>query len=97
MNYQYEQAKLSPEEITEIYRNIEAKGLSHVYCQACSEEIIPEQARKSSTGLIMCKPCFMCNETDATQAEINQAITEDCPDYFQQLEEARKFWSLRRK
>jgi len=53
MNHQHEEAKLSPEEIAEIYRNMEARGLSHVFCQACSEEMKPEQSRKSSTGLIM--------------------------------------------
>ncbi len=53
MNHQYEEAKLSTEEIAEIYRNMEARGLSHVFCQACSEEMKPEQARKSGTGLIM--------------------------------------------
>jgi hypothetical protein len=56
MNYECEETKLSTEEIAEIYRNMEAKNLSQVYCQACSEEIKPEQARKSSTGLIMCRP-----------------------------------------
>jgi hypothetical protein len=82
MNYQCEEAKLSTEEIAEIYRNMEATGLSHVYCQACSEEMIPEQARKSSMGLIMCRPCYMCNDTDAKQDEIDQAIEEDFPGYF---------------
>ena len=57
MNHQYEEAKLPTEEIAEIYRNMEDKELSHVYCQACSEEMKPEQARRSSTGLIMCRPC----------------------------------------
>ena len=79
MNYQCEEANLSPEEITEIYRNMEEKGLSHVYCQACSEEMKPEQARKSSTGLIMCRP-YMCNDTEATQDEIDQAREEDFPE-----------------
>jgi hypothetical protein len=83
MNHQYEEAKLSTEEITEIYRNMEAKGLSHVYCQACSEEMKPEQARRSATtGLIMCRPCYMCNDTDATQDEIDQALEEDFPGYL---------------
>ena len=58
MNYQCEQAKLSTEEIMEIYRKMEAGGLTSVFCQACSEEMKPEQARKSSTGLIMCRPCY---------------------------------------
>ena len=58
MNYQYEEAKLSQEENAEIYRNMESLGLSHVYCQACSEEMKPEQARKTATGLIMCRPCY---------------------------------------
>ena len=44
MNHQCEEAKLSTEEIAEIYRNMEARGLSHVFCQACSEEMKPEQA-----------------------------------------------------
>jgi formylmethanofuran dehydrogenase subunit E len=82
MNYQYEEAKLSKEEIAEIYRNMEARGLRHVFCQACSEEMNPEQARKSSTGLIMCRPCYLCNDTDATQEEIDQAIEEDFPGYL---------------
>ena len=60
MNYQFEEAKLSAEEIAEIYRNMEIKGLSHVFCQACSEEMKPEKARKSSTGLTTCRPCFLC-------------------------------------
>ena len=38
MNYQCGEARLSPEEISEIYRNMEARGLSHVFCQACSEK-----------------------------------------------------------
>jgi hypothetical protein len=66
MDYQCKEAKLSAEEIVEIYRNMEARGLTHVFCQACSEEMKPEQARKSSTGLIMCRPCYMCNDTEAT-------------------------------
>jgi hypothetical protein len=69
---------LSTEEIEEIHRNMEAKGLSHVFCQACSEEMKPEQARKSaSTGLIICRPCYMCNDRDATQAEIYQTLEEE--------------------
>jgi hypothetical protein len=88
MNYQCEEAKLSPEEITEIYGKMEAKGLSHVYCQACSEEMKPEQARKSSTGLIMCRPCFMCNDTEATQDEIDQALEEDFPGYLASFNQA---------
>jgi hypothetical protein len=51
MNHQYEQAKLAAEEIAEIHRNMKARGLSHVFCQACSEEMKPEQARRS-------KPAF---------------------------------------
>jgi len=82
MNYLCEEAKLTTEEIAEIYRNMEARGLSHVFCQACSEEMKPEQARKSSTGLIMCRPCYMCNDTDATQDEIDQALEEDFPGYL---------------
>jgi len=82
MNYPCDEARLSADEIAEIHRNMEIKGLTHVYCQACSEEMIPEQARKSTTELIMCRPCFMCNDTDATQAEIDQAIEEDFPGYF---------------
>jgi formylmethanofuran dehydrogenase subunit E len=83
MNHQYEEAKLSVEEIAEIHRNMEAKGLTHVFCQACSEEMKPEQARKSSTGIIMCRPCYMCNDTEATQEEIDQAIEEDFPGYLE--------------
>jgi formylmethanofuran dehydrogenase subunit E len=82
MNHQYEEAKLSAQEIAEIYRNMEARGLTHVFCQACSEEMKPEQARKSSTGLIMCRPCYMCNDTEATQDEIDQAIEEELPGYL---------------
>ena len=82
MNHQYEEAKLSAEEIAEIYRNMEARGLSHVFCQACSEEMNPEQARKSATGLIMCRPCYMCNDTEANQGEIDQALEEDFPGYL---------------
>jgi hypothetical protein len=51
MNYQCEKAKLSAEEIAELYRNMEGRGSSHVFCQACSEEMKPEQARRS-------KPAF---------------------------------------
>jgi hypothetical protein len=82
MNYQYDEARLSKEEIAEIYRNIKAKGLTHVFCQACSEEMKPEQARKSSMGLIMCRPCYMYNDTEATQEEIDQALEEDFPGYL---------------
>ena len=68
---------------TRIDRNMEARGLSHVYCQACSEEMKPEKARKSSTtGLIMCRPCYICNDTDATQTEIDHALEEDFPGYL---------------
>jgi hypothetical protein len=56
--------------------------LSHVFCQACEEEMKSEQAHKSSTGLIMCRPCYMCNDTDATQEEIDQALEEDFPGYL---------------
>jgi late competence protein required for DNA uptake (superfamily II DNA/RNA helicase) len=82
MNHQYGEAKLSAEEIAEIYRNMKAMGLTRVFCQACSEEMKPEQARKSTTGLIMCRPCFMCNDTEATQEEIDQALEEDFPGYL---------------
>jgi hypothetical protein len=82
MNHQYDEARLSAEKIAEIYRNMEARGLSRVYCQACSEEMKPEQARKSSTRLIMCRPCYMLNDTDATQEEIDQALEEDFPGYL---------------
>jgi hypothetical protein len=82
MNYPCEKARLSVEEIAEIYRNMEAYGLIHIFCQACSEEMKPEQARKSDTGLIMCRPCYMCNDTDATQEEIDQALDEDFPGYL---------------
>jgi hypothetical protein len=82
MNWRCDEARLSKEEIAEIYRNMEARGLSHVFCQACSEEMIPEQARKSTTGLIMCRPCYMCNDTDATQEEIDQATEEEFPGYL---------------
>jgi hypothetical protein len=85
MNYQCDEARLSAEEISEICRNMEAKGLPHVFCQACSEEMKPEQARKSSTGLIMCRPCHMRNETEGTQEEIDQAIEEDFPGYLASL------------
>ena len=91
MNYACEEAKLSATEIEEIYRNMEARGLSHVFCQACSEEMKPEQARKSSTGLIMCRPCYMCNETDATQEEIDQALEEDFPGYLASFNEDQTF------
>jgi len=53
MNHQYEEAKLSMEEISEIYRNMEIKGLSHVFCQACSEEMKPEQARRSKSAFFI--------------------------------------------
>ena len=90
MNHPCEEAKLSTEEIVEIYRNMEIKGLSHVFCQACSEEMKPEQARKSSTGLIMCRPCYICNDTDATQEEIDQALEEDFPGYLACFNEDQK-------
>ena len=61
---------------------MEARGFSHVFCQACSEEMKPEQARKSSTGLIMCRQCCMCNDTEATQAEIDLALKVDFPGYL---------------
>jgi hypothetical protein len=83
MNYPCEEPKLSTEEIAEIYRSMEARELTHVYCQACSEEMKPEQARKSSTGLIMCRPCYMCNDAEATQDEIDQALEEDFPWYLE--------------
>jgi hypothetical protein len=82
MNHQYEEAKLSTEEIAEICRNMKARGLSNVFCQACSEEMKPKQARKSATGLIMCRPCYMLNDTEATQEEIDQALEEDFPGYL---------------
>ena len=91
MNYQCEEARLSVEEIAEIHLNMEARGLSHVYCQACSEEMKPEQARKSATGLIMCRPCFMCNDTEATQDEIDQALEEDFPGYLASFNEDQTF------
>jgi hypothetical protein len=88
MNCQCEEAKLSAEEIAEIYRNMKARGLSHVYSQACSEEMKPEQARKSDTGLIMCRPCYLCNDTDATHDEIDQALEEDFPGYWASFKQA---------
>jgi formylmethanofuran dehydrogenase subunit E len=88
MNHECEEAKLSAEEIAEIYHNMEARGLSHVFCQACGEEMKPEQARKSSTGLIMCRPCYMLNDTDATQDEIDQALEEDFPGYLASFKQA---------
>ncbi len=82
MDYQCDEAKLSAKVLEEIHRNMEARGLSHVFCQACSEEMKPEQARKSSTGVIMCRPCYMCNDTGATQDEIDQSLEEDFPEYL---------------
>jgi len=82
MNYRCEEAKLSDAEIADIYRNMEARGMSFIFCQACSEEMKTEQARKSSTGLIMCRPCFMHNDTDATQDDIDQVLEEDFPGYL---------------
>ena len=82
MNHQYEKAKLSAKEMAEIHRNMKVRGLSHVYCQACSEEMKPEQARKSGTGLIMCRPCYMLNDTEATQEEIDLALEQDFPGYL---------------
>jgi len=82
MNHQHDGAKLSTHEIQEICRNMEARGLRHVFCQACSEEMKPEQARKSDTGLIMCRPCYMCSDTEATQEEIDHALEEDFPGYL---------------
>jgi late competence protein required for DNA uptake (superfamily II DNA/RNA helicase) len=82
MNYQCDEVKLSTNEMQEIYRNMKARGLSHVFCQACDEEMKPEQSRKSSTGLIMCRPCYMLNDTEATQEEIDQALEEDFPGYL---------------
>ena len=91
MNYQCGEARLSPDEIEEIYRNMEARGLSHVFCRACSEEMKPEQARKSDTGLIICRPCYMLNDTDATQDEIDQALEEDFPGYLASFNEGQQF------
>jgi hypothetical protein len=82
MNYQCDEAGLSAGEIAEIHRNMKVRGLSHVFCQACSEKMKPEQARKSATGLIMCRPCYLCNDTEATQDEIDQATEEDIPGYL---------------
>ncbi len=91
MPYECEIARISAEEMAEIYRNMKAKGLSFIYCQACSEEMLPEQARKNSTGLIMCRPCFLFNETDATEAEIDAAIEKDFPDYLASFNESVRF------
>jgi hypothetical protein len=88
MNWQCDEARLSAEELTEIYRNMEARGLSHVFCQACSEEMKPEQERKSATGLIMCRPCCLLNDTDATRQEIDQALEEDFPGYLASFKQA---------
>ena len=82
MNHQCDEARLSAEEVAEISRNMEARGLTHVFCRACSEEMKPEQARKSSTGLMMCRPCYMLDDTEATQDEIDQALEEDFPGYL---------------
>jgi hypothetical protein len=48
----------------------------------------PEQARKSSVGLIMCRPCYMCNDTEATQDEIDQALEEEFPSYLASFDQA---------
>ena len=45
MNCECEKAKLYTTEMEEIYRTMNGKGLSHVYCQACSGEMELEQAR----------------------------------------------------
>jgi late competence protein required for DNA uptake (superfamily II DNA/RNA helicase) len=82
MNWPCDEARLTKEEIAEIYRNMEARGLTHVFCQECSEEMKPEQAWKSVTGLIMCRPCFMCNDIEATQEEIDQATEQEFPGYL---------------
>ena len=81
MTYQCLNAKLSVKEMAEIYRKMEDNGLNRIFCQVCGEEMLPEQARKSSS-LIMCRPCFMCNKMEATQAEIDQALEEDFPGYL---------------
>jgi len=91
MNCECEEARLSAKEIAEIYRNMEARGLTHIFCQACSEEMIPEQARKSGTGLIMCRPCFMCNETEATHDEIDRAARRDIPGYLASFQLSLRF------
>jgi len=88
MNYECDEAGLSAEEIAESQRDMKARELSHVFCQACSEEMKPEQARKSSTGLIMCRPCYMCNDTEATQDEIDQAIEENLLGYLASFKQA---------
>lgn len=56
MNYERKEAKHADVEIGEIYRNMEPRGLSHVFCQVCPEEMKPEQAPKNTPGLIMCRP-----------------------------------------
>jgi hypothetical protein len=86
MNWQCNEARLSKEEIAEIYRNMKARGLTRVFCQACSEEMKPEQARKSSTGLIICRHCYMYNDKEATREEIDQATEEDFPGYLASFE-----------
>ena len=82
MNWECNEGRLSAGEIAEIHCNMAAKGLNRVFCQSCSEQVTPEQARKSSVGLIMCRPCYMCNDTDATQDEIDQALEGDFPGYL---------------
>jgi hypothetical protein len=91
MTDEYDEARLSAEEIAEIRRNMNAKGLTWIFCQGCDEEMKPEQARKSATGLIMCRPCYMCNDTDATQEEIDQALEEDFPGYLASFNEDQTF------
>ena len=91
MNYECNEARLCAQEISEINRNMEIMGLSHVFCQACSEEMKPDQARRSGTGLIMCRPCYMCNDTEATQDEIDQALEEDFPGYLASFNHAQAF------
>ena len=88
MNYSCDEGRLSGEEVAEIYRNMEARGLIHVFCHACCEEMKPEQARKRSTGLIMCRSCYMCNDTEATQDEIDQAIEENLLGYLASFKQA---------
>jgi formylmethanofuran dehydrogenase subunit E len=55
------------------------KGTTEIYCQLCSEPMTPEKARKDRGGWIICRPCYMADNTDATQEEIDQAIKEDFP------------------
>lgn len=81
MDLQCNDARLTTGEITKIRQKMVNKGVQFIHCQLCTEEMTPEQARKTPYGDIVCRPCYLNDVLDQGEDVVDQAIREDFPEY----------------